>query len=181
MNSNKIDLILHPIRMRIITTISGREMTTGQLATALPDIAQATLYRHMNTLVEGGVLLIVNETQIRGTVEKQYALQTESLLNITEEDLQNATKDDHIRYFTTFLMTLLGDYTRFMQTQTKVNPTHDGIGYHTIPVHMTDDELGDFASQLQELMSAYQTSQPNRKRRKFSFVIMPSADDEEEE
>lgn len=181
MTTNKIDLILHPIRMRIITAISGREMTTGQLATALPDIAQATLYRHVNTLVEGNVLVITNETQIRGTVEKCYALQTESLLNITEEDLQNATKDDHIRYFTTFLMTLLGDYTRYMQTKTTVNPTEDGIGYHTIPVHMTDDELGDFATKLQDLMRTYQTSQPNRKRRLFSFVILPSADDEEQE
>ncbi len=180
MNPNKIDLILHPIRMRIITTISGREMTTGQLATALPDIAQATLYRHVNALVEGDVLIVMNETQIRGTVEKRYALQTESLLNITEDDLKHATKDDHIRYFTTFLMTLLGDYTRFMQTQTTVNPTEDGIGYHTIPIHMTDDELLDFGAKLQDLMSAYQTSQPNRKRRLFSFVIMPSADDEQE-
>jgi len=181
MNANKIDLVLHPIRMRIITTISGREMTTGQLAEALPDIAQATLYRHMNTLVEGGVLVVVNETQIRGTIEKRYALHTEDLLNITEEDLQNATNEDHVRYFTTYLMTLLGDYTRYMQTKEKVNPIEDGIGYHTIPLHMTDEELNDFATQLQQMISPYQTTQPNRKRRLFSFVIMPSVDDEEKE
>ena len=181
MNTNKIDLILHPIRIRIITTISGRELTTGQLAEALPDIAQATLYRHINTLVEGGVLIVVNETQIRGTIEKRYALDTEDLLNITDEDLQNATKEDHVRYFTTFLMTLLGDYTRYIQTKNKVNPTEDGIGYHTIPLHMTDEELGGFARQLQQVMSPYQTTQANRKRRLFSFVIMPSVDDEERE
>lgn len=181
MTQKKIDLILHPIRMRIITTISGREMTTGQLADALPDIAQATLYRHVNTLVEGEVLVIVNETQIRGTIEKRYALHTEDLLNITEEDLQNATNQDHVRYFTTYLMTLLGDYTRYIQTKSKVNPIADGIGYHTIPLHMTDEELGDFATQLQQVMSPYQAPQSDRKRRLFSFVIMPSVDDEKDE
>jgi len=78
-------------------------------------------------------------------------------------------------------MTLLGDYTRYMQTKEKVNPIEDGIGYHTIPLHMTDEELNDFATQLQQMISPYQTTQPNRKRRLFSFVIMPSVDDEEKE
>jgi hypothetical protein len=167
--------------MRIITTISGREMTTGQLANALPDIAQATLYRQVNTLVEGDVLVVVNETQIRGTVEKRYALHIENMLNITEEDLQNAAPEDHVRYFTTFLMTLLGDYTRYMQSQTEVNLADDGIGYHTIPLHMTDEEVVDFGTQLQQVLSPYQASEPNRKRRLFSFVIMPSTDNDEKE
>lgn len=181
MNHNKIDLILHPVRMRIITIISGREMTTGQLANALPDIAQATLYRHVNTLVEGDVLIVVNETQIRGTVEKQYALDIENQLNLTEDDLQNATADDHVRYFTTFLMTLLADYTHFIQSRSQINLTEDGIGYHTVPLYMSDEELKNFGVQLQQLMKPYLTLESDKKRRMFSSVIMPSADEEEEE
>lgn len=185
MKPNKLEMILHPIRMRIITTISGREMTTGQLAHALPDIAQATLYRHINALVEGELLTIVNETQVRGTIEKLYALHSDDALNITEEDLENATPEDHVQYFTTFLTALLGDFTRAMQSKETINPAEEGIGYHTIPLHMTDEELAGFAAQLQQLMHPYVNTHDSdtqtKRRRLFSFVIMPSADDEETE
>ena len=181
MSQNKIELILHPIRMRIITTISGREMTTGQLAKALPDVAQATLYRHVNTLTQADVLTVVDERPVRGTVEKLYAVNNTAMQNITEVDVTKLSKDDHIRYFTTFLVTQIADFSRYLQSQDEINPEQDGVGYHTVPLYMTDDELMNFGKQLQELLGNYQAEHPDRKRRLFSFVIMPSNEVDEEE
>ena len=41
----KVDLILHPIRMRILMALSGSQKTSQQLADDLRDVPQATLYR----------------------------------------------------------------------------------------------------------------------------------------
>ena len=80
MQPAKPDLILHPIRMRIILALAqGRSLTAQELGAALPDVAQATLYRHLNRLLKGGVLAVVDERQVRGAVERIYALREENL------------------------------------------------------------------------------------------------------
>lgn len=172
--TNKIDLILHPIRMRIITTISGRNMTTQQLAMELEDVPQATLYRHINTLIKGQILTVVEQKQIRGTVEKTYILNPQMNLNLTEDEIQNATKDDHMRYFTTFLATVMSEYSRYLQSTDQLNMTEDGVGYHTVPLYMNDHDVQEFSTKLQELLMTYTQPTAGEQRRLFSFVIMPS-------
>ena len=55
-----LDLLLHPLRLRIIQLLfDGRRLTARQIAAAQPEIPQATLYRHLHQLVEGGVLVVV--------------------------------------------------------------------------------------------------------------------------
>ena len=179
MAENKVDLILHPVRMRILTTLSGRQMTTQQIAAALSDVAQATLYRHINKLVQGGVLVVVEERPVRGTVEKVYAFASADVLNLTEDDVRHATHEDHVRYFTTWLATLMADYTRYLNDRPDADPAQDGVGYHTVPLYLSDAELDAMGEQLQRIMLAHLEPQSGRQRRLFSFVFMPSADEEE--
>jgi DNA-binding transcriptional ArsR family regulator len=87
MVDSKVDLILHPIRMRIIMALAGERWTARQIAAALPDVAQATLYRHINALAEGGILRIVEERPVRGMVEKVYALADKRALNLSESTI----------------------------------------------------------------------------------------------
>ena len=69
------DLLLHPLRLRIIQAFLGdRELTTGQLLAEIDGIPPATLYRQVATLAKAGVLVVVGERQVRGTVERTYAL-----------------------------------------------------------------------------------------------------------
>jgi len=179
MNTDKLNLILHPVRLRILTTISGREMTAQQLSKALPDIAVATLYRHINALQEGDLLTVVDERQVRGTVEKTYAIQDESALILSEEDLKNATKEEHIRYFTTYLVSLIADFTTYLQNRETVDFAKDGVGYHTSHLYMTDDELKIFSEQLSELLMPFTQPADGRKRRQLSTIFLPSSEDED--
>lgn len=49
----KADLLLHPVRMRIVQQlIAGDPQAILQLAQRLGDVPQATLYRHMKLLLE---------------------------------------------------------------------------------------------------------------------------------
>lgn len=48
------DLLLHPVRIRIVQALlDGSELTTGELTARLGDIPVATLYRHVAKLSAG--------------------------------------------------------------------------------------------------------------------------------
>ena len=42
-DSSIADVVMHPVRLRIIQQLGGRSLTTAQLRAALPDVTQATL------------------------------------------------------------------------------------------------------------------------------------------
>ena len=69
------DLLLHPVRLRIIKAFLGdRPLTTTQLAAELDDVPAGSLYRHVALLTRAGLLHVVAEHRIRGAVERTYAL-----------------------------------------------------------------------------------------------------------
>jgi len=48
------DVLLHPIRWRIVQRVLGRELTTTELKRDLPDVPTTSLYRHVAVLIEAG-------------------------------------------------------------------------------------------------------------------------------
>ena len=113
MKETKADALLHPIRMRLVQVLAhSGPSTPQQLGEALPDVPQATLYRHLQKLAEAGVLSVVEERQVRGAREKTYAL-PEAGAVLGPDDLANASREDHQRYFTTLVAGLLGDVARY--------------------------------------------------------------------
>jgi DNA-binding transcriptional ArsR family regulator len=67
--------LLHPVRMRVVLALAGGQpMTVQELAERLGDVPIATLYRHVRTLAEAGILVTAGERQVRGTVERSYTL-----------------------------------------------------------------------------------------------------------
>jgi DNA-binding transcriptional ArsR family regulator len=54
---NMLDLVAHPVRLRIMHAMRGdRPLTTSELCARLPDVSKATVYRHIEQLAEGGIL-----------------------------------------------------------------------------------------------------------------------------
>ena len=74
MVTRRSDILLHPVRLRIVLTVAGDEATTADIAERLPDVPQATLYRHIAKLADSGILDIVGERRARGAVEKTYSV-----------------------------------------------------------------------------------------------------------
>lgn len=69
-----IDTLLHPVRWRIVQALGAGPLATRDIHALMPDVAQATLYRHVSSLVEVGLIDVVEERQARGAVERTYAL-----------------------------------------------------------------------------------------------------------
>lgn len=70
-----LDVVLNPVRMKVICSIARRGAASAlQLAKELPEVPQASLYRHIRKLADSGVIQVVEETRIRGTIERTYAI-----------------------------------------------------------------------------------------------------------
>jgi DNA-binding transcriptional ArsR family regulator len=177
MHSRKADLMLHPVRIRIITSFYASRLTARDIAEAIPDVPQATLYRHINALVEGGILEVVEENPIRGTVERVYALtETPSL---QPEDLKGMTKSDYEQAFIAFLTTCLIDARHYLDSKKddqSINLQADGVMVSKVQVNMSDEEFSHFNQKITELVLSTTDNPPlqERKRRNIVYLVIPA-------
>lgn len=173
MSESKTDVILHPVRMRIIQSLVSEPLTVQQMKERMPDIPQATLYRHLKKLFESKVVFVVDEQQIRGTVEKWYALQPKEV-NLGTDELANYNKEQYMTLFMKYIANIMAEYERYV-SQEKVDFVKDGVSLRQATLYLSD---GEFASLLQELGQVYSKvltnkQAPNRKKRTFANIIIP--------
>jgi DNA-binding transcriptional ArsR family regulator len=174
MNKVKEDLLLHPVRLRIILATAGRQVTAQQLATELPDVPQATLYRNINTLADAGILNVVEERRVRNTLEKTYALPKQDL-RLTKEDLENAEPEDYVRMFTQYLGLQLGYYVRYIQ-QGDVDFARDNVVFHMFPVYLSKEERQELARAINALLLPYAQNEPTPERQRSIIGLLSLPD-----
>ncbi|GAB3840797.1 helix-turn-helix domain-containing protein [Micromonospora andamanensis] len=168
------ELALHPVRIRILRAVAGAELTTRDLVDLLPDIPQATLYRHLAALVRAGLLEVVTERKVRGATERVYALPGHGA-TLDPSALATATADEHARYFTAFMSSLLSEFSRYLARE-RIDFVADGVGYHQLVLHLTDAELSEFAAGFNALVGPLLAHQPGNGRtpRLLATVLMPA-------
>ena len=168
------DLLLHPVRLRIVQAFLGdRALTTGALAAELADVPPATLYRQVARLVEAGVLQVAGERLVRGAVQRTYVLRASAAL-ITPDEVATMSADDLRQAFTAFVAGLLGDVDRYL-ARDEVDPVRDGASFRLAGLWLDDAE---YLALLQELMRVLQPAaanppRPGRKRRILATVLLP--------
>lgn len=171
------DLVLHPVRLRVIQALLGdRRLTTGQIAAELPDVSTATLYRHISTLASGGVLEVVDERRVRGAVERTYRLHVDAA-HVSGADLAGMTADEHKQGFAGFVAGLLAAFDAYAD-RGDIDLERDRVGYRQTAVWLTDDELDDLLARSRALVGEYagNTPGPGRTRRVLSTIVIPGAD-----
>jgi len=171
------DLLLHPVRLRIVEAFLGdRALTTSALAAELADVPAASLYRHVARLVDAGVLAVVAERRVRGALERTYVLRlTAATIGLDEVAAMSA--DDHRQAFMAFVAGLLGDFDRYL-ARGDIDLLRDGVTYRMAGLWLDDAE---FAELLRELTRVLQPKlanppRPGRKRRILGYVLMPGED-----
>src|SRR5699024_8579205 len=105
------ETIAHPVRLRIIQQLGGRSLTTAQLREALPDVTQATLYRHVRALLDAELLTVVEERKVRGALERTLAL-GEQMAHVDQEGLRAMSAAQLREAFLVFLGGLAEDFDR---------------------------------------------------------------------
>ena len=182
MSQSKVDLVLHPIRMRIITELMRQDMSPQQLAKQMPDIAQATLYRHINALADGNILEVVSETPIRGTVEKVYRVIT-GAGRLSQDEIQAMSSEEHVRYFTTFAASLIGDFIRFVENASQNNTGVIGgnVGYRKMIFHLSEEEATELRKTITDAFQKAYRNPPSPERRPYivSLISIPDKSSED--
>ena len=65
-------VLLHPVRMRVVLALGSKDLTTKQVRAKMPDVAQASLYRAIARLVDAGIIAVVERRQRGGVMERVY-------------------------------------------------------------------------------------------------------------
>lgn len=68
------DVVLHPIRMRVVLALGSGELTTREIQAWMPDVPQATLYRAINRLLEAKRIEVAQHRKRGGATERVYRL-----------------------------------------------------------------------------------------------------------
>ena len=168
------DLLLHPVRLRIIQAFLGdRALTTADLRKELPDVPPASLYRHVARLVDAGVLGVVSERRVRGALERTYVLRlTAAAINLDE--LERMTREEHRHAFMAFVAGLLGDFDRYLSRE-HIDLLRDGVSYRMTAMWLDDAELTELAHDLVRVLQprAANPPRPGRRRRILGTVLIP--------
>jgi DNA-binding transcriptional ArsR family regulator len=170
-------LILHPVRMRILLAFGrGIPLTAQALADLLPDVARATLYRHLSILVDGGIIEVVGEQRVRGAVERTYTLRHGSA-SLLKEDLEAASREDHLRFFASFAASLIDEYARYLR-RPRIDLVADGVMYREATVYLSDEEAADVAREMWAAVSRRVGTEPiaGRSARTFAVASIPGPD-----
>jgi hypothetical protein len=171
------DLLLHPIRLRIIQAFLGdRALTTTELRAELPDVAPATLYRQVARLVDAGVLGVVSERRVRGATERTYVLRV-SAASVSLDDLDAMSADDHRQAFMAFVAALLADYDRYL-ARDDIDLLRDGVSYRLAGLWLDDAEFADLLRDLTRVLQPRVANPPKsgRRRRILGYALLPGDD-----
>lgn len=92
---SKAEVLMHPVRMKILQVLMQNKdigLSTLQMSTIIQDVPQATLYRHIQILLDENIIKIIKERKVRSVTEKFYAL-NEDAARLNEEDLKRLSKE----------------------------------------------------------------------------------------
>ena len=170
------DLLLHPVRLRIVKAFLGdRALTTAQVAAELTDVPAGSIYRHVSLLVDSGVLQVVSERRVRGAVERTYTLRLLAARMMPDE-VAAMTLDEHAEAFMAFVAGLLGDFDRYLAgTPT---PGRDGADYRIAAMWLTDTEFAELLRDVSAVMLPRLANLPGseRRRRLLYTVFLPATE-----
>lgn len=173
---NKSETMANPTRLRILQTLALQHTATAkEIALALPDISRATIYRHLGIMVTAGLLSIVEEVPIRGTVEKRYAI-------ANEPQGEAAPSKDQIRNFIGgYLVHLITDFDQYFRRE-DVDIEADKLFVNTATLELSEEEYLAFLTELGQVLQRYAslTPAPGRRKRKITTISSPVAENSKE-
>jgi DNA-binding transcriptional ArsR family regulator len=169
-----LDLLLHPVRLRIVHAMAGgRTRTTADLCARLPDVPKTTVYRHVGLLAEAGLLEVVAEHRVHGAVERHYRLDPARAV-ISPDAAASMSREDHRRGFAAAMAALLADFNAYLDRE-DADPTADSVGYRQILLWLNPDELAELIAEFRHMIVSRVDNQPAPDRRLYllSPILFP--------
>lgn len=164
----KLELIMHPIRFRIMQVLSSRQLSEADIAHHLTDIPASLVARHVAMLLEAGTL-----TQLP---DGRYGIAAGGD-TFDADDISEITPEQYTAYFGVFANGLIQNFAGYVKA---TGGGTDSEMYFDEYFYMSDDEYGEFINDVLALFAKTQNTQPERgkKRRKFAVIMHDDYDDQ---
>ena len=172
--STKLDLVTHPVRLRILMLLAGSQMTPGAIAAALDDVPASSIYRHLQTLQQAGLLEVVAERQVRGAVEKTLRVASGGA-QLGPAELAQMQPDDYRRTLLIFFTQLFHEFDRYLE-QPSIDFVRDLVGFRTSVFYATDEEWLAAIQAINAALRPLAEQQPGveRQRRRLATITLPA-------
>ncbi len=170
-----LDLLLHPVRLRIVHAMSGgRLRTTNALCLELADVPRTSVYRHVGILVQAGVLEVADEYRVHGAVERRYILRRDRAV-IDREMAATMTSEDHRRTFALAVSVLLTEFNAYLN-RPGADPVADWLGYTQFVLWLTDQERTTLINQFIAAITAVRDNEASGDRKPYllSPILIPT-------
>jgi DNA-binding transcriptional ArsR family regulator len=170
-----LDLLVHPVRLRIVFAMSGGQTrTTSDLCTQLPDVPKTSVYRHVGLLADAGVLEVADEQRVHGAVERHYRLRGERAA-IGADVAAAMSLDDHRRAFAAGMAAVLAEFNAYLD-RPGADPVADHVGYRQGVLWLGPDErtklIGGLRSLLRDVVDNEPT--PDRSPHLVTAIFFPA-------
>ncbi|MFJ9415149.1 helix-turn-helix domain-containing protein [Streptomyces sp. NPDC101227] len=170
-----VDLLLHPVRLRIVHAMyDGQTRTTTDLCALLPDVSKATVYRHVGLLADGGLLLVEDEQRVRGSVERRYRLHRARAV-IDADAAGEMSSDDYRRGFAVAMATLMAEFNVYLD-QDGADPTADLVGFRQHALWLSRGELTEMIGEMRAAIASRMGQEPSPERMRYllSPILFPA-------
>ena len=159
------EVVMNPVRQRIFQYFLLHETgTVKEIKKALPDVPNASLYRHIKILADHAILMVVDENRIRGTVESVYQLNKEALA--VEDESGNAVQMSLLRICASFARYFADGH---------ADPKKDMLLLTNCTLLLTDEEFSSFLCEINEIALKYMKAEPTEssKTRQITLISAP--------
>lgn|GEM_PF-5081741 len=182
MPDSKINVLIHPVRLRIASLFGTHGLTTKQISDALPDIPQGSLYRHIKKMVDVGILQVAGERPVRGVMEREYRLAHKSAL-LNAQDVQGYDSESLKNYYITLVIDLMNEINKCIDMPDYKVETHGPRFLKMYRYTSTQDRVDmvkKFLTSIGDTSDSEPTNEKQRTLVSFEIMSVPEINHEEE-
>jgi len=178
---NKVDILMHPVRVKIAQVLM-RNRKTGltplEMLKIIKDVPQATLYRHIQVLLDAGIIRVSKEKKVKSVIEKYYVL-NESEARLSSDEWEKASVDEKINYYSYYQLSLYNQYKNYLMNLEK-NNSEDCSTFSILELELDDETFDSFQTELNNLVMKYynsssKSSEKNVPIRTIGVTIIPKS------
>lgn len=170
----RVELLIHPVRLRIIQALGQERLTTQALAERLPNVPVSSLYRHLQLLRRGDVLDVVEKRLVNGIEEKVYAVTGRT--HLSRDEMAQLTAAEHRKYFATYLLSLMQGFADYVESaggaDGAIDMAADYAGYSEVIFFANEAELQSFQTVLNKAVRPLLENKASARRRRYRMAII---------
>lgn len=173
MDRDFAQIIMNPVRQRVVQflLLNGRG-TVGEIARALSDVPRASLYRHVNILLEAGCIRVAEERAVRGAVERTYAL--------AEKPMDDPGAEDVPQLIQGVLAGIQLSFARYF-ARADADAARDGLSLSSSVLMLSDAELMELVRRIGAVYEDYLHNAAGEGRRPRNLIWISAPVEGEED